>query len=136
MSFYSVCMRFLIVVILAFAACKAPENAQQNLPINESSVMPTEEGYTEKGAVEVHRSKLHRTKGAQLVLDGLILSSDDLIRLFAENYSDTIRQWEENNYTVEAKGRHDVYHCGSMEQCLTSGEIHFLHAIEYLRLVK
>lgn len=37
---------------------------------------------------------------------------------------------------VEARGQHYRYECGPIEQCLEGGVIHYLQALEYLRLAE
>lgn len=98
--------------------------------ISEPDNMPMEietEGWNEELGVKVLRGRLTTTKGAQAMLEGVILDSD----YFGENWRKEVESLKGKR--VEAKGKVLRHHCGSMEQCLTQGYIDSLYDIEYVK---
>ena len=119
------------VSLLGIASCKTPE-ASQRTNLEQHASNPVN-GYTEKGEVQVVKGELYATKGAQTMIGGVILSDRELEKVLGSDWRAQVIAWRSDDTVVEVKGRHDVYHCGQMEQCLTDGELHFLNDLVYIR---
>jgi hypothetical protein len=101
----------------------------------ENNEIPVIKGYSVLSKdIAVFRGILSTTKGYRPIVGDMILDNN-----FIEE-KDT-GKWKKKykemlNKKVEVKGRLNTYHCGSMEQCMTTGVIKSLRDIEYLILVK
>ena len=133
-------MKFRIAIaILALGIFGACSSAKNHPPKNEKETlnpeeMPETEGYgTVEGIVTV-RGTLDHTKGSMAQIGKMIVSGSELggegQKIWSPEYEAMVGK------TVEAKGEHYRYHCGTHEQCLSGGVINYLRKIEYIKLAE
>lgn len=92
-----------------------------------------QEGWTEELGSKNLKGTPYLTKGAQIVLEGVILSDRETLQ---KNNLEGIGSADLGNYSLEVSGVVKRYHCGPMEQCLSEGYIDHMPSIDKIKVTK
>lgn len=113
------------ITLLGSCASKNPKAKMTETNLNEGG------GYTEALGKKTLSGTPYLTKGAQIMLEGVILSDkatlekNGLYRLSSEELS---------GYNLIVTGKINRYHCGPMEQCLSQGYIDSMSEIDKIEV--
>jgi len=123
-----------VVIFLGLSSCKRPSTEGNAVPPTEDEPpmeMMDAEGWDESLGVKVLKGKLTTTKGAQPMVEGVLLATE----IFNEDHQQAMVLIQEfKGKVVEVKGEVIRHHCGPMEQCLSQGYIDVVRVAEYLNL--
>ena len=132
-KFALTCLPFLLLVL---GGCGSRTNASSEPtdpvetvrePLN-MDAMETQ-GWNESLGVKTLKGKLTTTKGAQPMLEGVILARE----IFAADRQAAQKRIEGlKGKVVEVKGEVMRHHCGPLEQCLSQGYIDSMTKADYL----
>lgn len=123
---------FLFIAIVAATLFQGCTGSKKTKAVEANEIEQTE-GWTEELGERSLNGTPYLTKGAQIVVDGIILTDRETLR---KNNLEGIGSEELANYSVEATGMVKRYHCGPMEQCLSPGYIDHMPAIQKIVVTK
>jgi hypothetical protein len=116
-----------IIGLLAACTPKEAQSKKEQANTNEAG------GYTEKLGTQTLAGTPYLTKGAQFMVEGVIISDEKTL----EKHNLLNKGSEElAKYQVRITGNVDRYHCGPMEQCLSQGYIDFMREIKEISVTQ
>jgi len=108
---------------------------EKEVPTQKEKEVLVTKGYTVVSKeIKIFKGRLSTTKGNQAVINSILIDNDFIKEKDSQNWKKEYKNLI--GKTIEVKGRLSTYHCGSMEQCMTSGVIKFLKEIQYIRVAK
>ncbi|MFK7904960.1 MAG: hypothetical protein AB8B69_07545 [Chitinophagales bacterium] len=137
---------FIFAGLLLANSCATKQEIQKEINPNEVVLIPKsqvektvkeankneEEGWEEFEGNQILKGELYTSKGAILGIGGVFISED--YEVDASKQKPKLRPLVGKK--LEVKGDVYIYHCGTLEQCLTEGYMKWLRNVEYVKVIE